>query len=249
MSLELPSIELNPADEVLLAKRMEAGWYAEHLLSEAPNPGASLQLLDELVAVRDDGIAAWQEAFIACLRLVRRLALKYALRVSYDVEDTFQSGCLTLAKALRTWDYRGEARMTTYVWRAVERSLRDYCCLRGGRMEAPIAVVRAGLFDPETRVWRPPRMIGDPDLLAAVITPSNPSAHELLAGVWSKLQPLSARVLAARHGIGTSRLAAAELAAQLQMSTRALRRVERQAEAELRYLLTTTDAEPLALAS
>jgi RNA polymerase sigma factor (sigma-70 family) len=229
---------LTAPTEISQARRIEAGWYAEHLLSFPVEAGRR----DALLRVVADGSTAWQEAFTACLRLVRRLSLRYAARVGYDAEDTFQAGCVTLAKALQTWDYRGEARLITYVWQAVERGVRDYCSTRGGRMEAPAAVIRAGLATPDQVAWRPPRLIGDLGEWEEIAAPETADGSDLLTEVWPRLSPLSARVLAARYGLGQPRQEATELAERLKMSVRALRRVERLAEAELRHLLRNPDA-------
>ncbi|MDR2619969.1 MAG: sigma-70 family RNA polymerase sigma factor [Propionibacteriaceae bacterium] len=249
----LPEITLTNADEVALAKRIEAGWYAEHLLHGAPickntAPAVSRAEIprEELVRIAADGAAAWQEMFIACLRLVRKLAARYAKRNGYDIEDTFQAGCVILASALQNWDYRGEARLITYIWRALERRLSDYCCTRGGHLEAPAAVVRAGLAASTAASWQPPKLMGDVNRWEQFAPPTHSNASDLsglLQEVLPSLSPLSLKVLSARHGLGEPRLEAAELASHLHMGVRTLRRLERQAETELRNLLNGSDAE------
>ncbi|TMR92419.1 sigma-70 family RNA polymerase sigma factor [Nonomuraea basaltis] len=108
---------LTPAQEVELAKRMEAGAYAAHLIEQgAAEPG--------LEAVVADGRAAREHMIEANLRLVVSIAKRYARR-GLSLADVIQDGNLGLIEAVERFDHtRGNRFSTVATWwirKAIQR--------------------------------------------------------------------------------------------------------------------------------
>ncbi|MCK2217315.1 sigma-70 family RNA polymerase sigma factor [Actinomadura sp. ATCC 31491] len=100
---------LSAEEEVALAKRVEAGTYAAHLLAE----GVSRPGLEELVA---DGRAARDHLIRANLRLVVSVAKRYAHR-GMSWADVIQDGNLGLIEAVGRYDHtRGHRFSTCATW-------------------------------------------------------------------------------------------------------------------------------------
>ncbi|MFI6498763.1 RNA polymerase sigma factor RpoD/SigA [Nonomuraea typhae] len=112
---------LSAADEVELAKRIEAGLYAGHLLAGG-SPGA------ELEQVRADGEAAKDQLIRANLRLVVAAAKRYAHR-GLPMLDLIQEGNLGLIRAVEKFDYRRGFKFSTYgMWwirQGIERGIHE----------------------------------------------------------------------------------------------------------------------------
>ncbi|WP_206061358.1 sigma-70 family RNA polymerase sigma factor [Nonomuraea basaltis] len=110
---------LTAAQEVELAKRMEAGVYAAHLIGQgAAEPG--------LEAVVADGRTARQHMIEANLRLVVSIAKRYAHR-GLSLADVIQDGNLGLIEAVERFDHtRGNRFSTVATWwirKAIQRGL------------------------------------------------------------------------------------------------------------------------------
>src|SRR6476620_6746834 len=88
---------LNAADEVELAKRIEAGLYAQHLLETRRRLGENRER--DLAAVVRDGEAARRHLLEANLRLVVSLAKRYTGR-GMPLLDLIQEGNLGLIRAM-----------------------------------------------------------------------------------------------------------------------------------------------------
>ena len=116
---------LDAAQEVDLAKRIEAGLYAEQKLHEAK---LSPRLRRELELLRDDGRRAKAHMLEANLRLVVSVAKRYSNR-GMSFLDVVQEGNLGLIRAVEKFDYMKGYKFSTYaMWwirQAITRALAD----------------------------------------------------------------------------------------------------------------------------
>jgi len=118
---------LTAAEEVDLAKRIEAGLYAEHKLSD---PGLDLdeKFREELEEVAEDGQRAKSHMLEANLRLVVSVAKKYGDR-GLSLLDVVQEGNLGLIRAVEKFDYTKGYKFSTYaMWwirQAIQRGFAD----------------------------------------------------------------------------------------------------------------------------
>ncbi|RCG30801.1 RNA polymerase subunit sigma [Sphaerisporangium album] len=105
---------LSAEQEVELAKRIEAGLFAEQLLdSGLPEPKASDATDEELERVAVSGQRAKDEFIQANLRLVVAVARKYSGR-GMPLIDLVQEGNLGLVRAVEKFDYRRGYKFSTY---------------------------------------------------------------------------------------------------------------------------------------
>ena len=110
---------LNAADEVELAKRIEAGLYAQHLLATRKRLGENRKR--DLGAVVRDGEAARRHLLEANLRLVVSLAKRYTGR-GMPLLDLIQEGNLGLIRAsLLTCSTRWTGNRMVRLWSAIPR--------------------------------------------------------------------------------------------------------------------------------
>jgi RNA polymerase primary sigma factor len=112
---------LTAAEEVELAKRVEAGLYAAHLLAGgADRPGLDL--------VRREGVLAKDQLIRANLRLVVAVAKRYVRR-GLPLLDLIQEGNLGLIRAVEKFDHKRGYKFSTYgMWwirQAIERGIND----------------------------------------------------------------------------------------------------------------------------
>jgi RNA polymerase primary sigma factor/RNA polymerase nonessential primary-like sigma factor len=118
---------LTAEQEVALAKRIEAGLYAEELLSrDAPLPPT--YRADELEIIVAEGRAAKNHLLEANLRLVVSLAKRYTGR-GMAFLDLIQEGNLGLIRAVEKFDYTKGYKFSTYAtwWirQAITRAMAD----------------------------------------------------------------------------------------------------------------------------
>ncbi|GAA4623079.1 RNA polymerase sigma factor [Actinoallomurus vinaceus] len=117
---------LTAAQEVELAKRIEAGLYAEHKLETETRLSESDREGLELVA--EDGRRAKAHMLEANLRLVVSVAKKYADR-GLSLLDVVQEGNLGLIRAVEKFDYTKGYKFSTYaMWwirQAIQRGFAD----------------------------------------------------------------------------------------------------------------------------
>ncbi len=118
---------LNAEQEVQLAKRIEAGLFAEETLSEAA-AGLADDHLSDLEWIAEDGRRAKNHLLEANLRLVVSLAKRYTGRGMLFL-DLIQEGNLGLIRAVEKFDYTKGYKFSTYAtwWikQAITRAMAD----------------------------------------------------------------------------------------------------------------------------
>ncbi|MDV6014475.1 sigma-70 family RNA polymerase sigma factor [Haloechinothrix sp. LS1_15] len=129
---------LSAAEEVDLAKRIEAGVFAQHVLDT--EEGLSAQRRSDLAAVVRDGERAKQHLLQANLRLVVSLAKRYTGR-GMPLLDLIQEGNLGLIRAVEKFDYAKGFKFSTYAtwWirQAITRGMAD----QGRTIRLPVHLV------------------------------------------------------------------------------------------------------------
>jgi RNA polymerase primary sigma factor len=118
---------LNAEQEVELAKRIEAGLFAEEKLAEGMDGGESAARLD-MEWIAEDGRRAKNHLLEANLRLVVSLAKRYTGRGMLFL-DLIQEGNLGLIRAVEKFDYTKGYKFSTYAtwWirQAITRAMAD----------------------------------------------------------------------------------------------------------------------------
>ncbi|OQO94012.1 RNA polymerase subunit sigma [Saccharomonospora piscinae] len=129
---------LTAGEEVDLAKRIEAGVFAQHMLDSAGE--LSRQRRAELAAVVRDGDRAKTHLLQANLRLVVSLAKRYTGR-GMPLLDLIQEGNLGLIRAVEKFDYTKGFKFSTYAtwWirQAITRGMAD----QGRTIRLPVHLV------------------------------------------------------------------------------------------------------------
>jgi RNA polymerase primary sigma factor len=117
---------LTAEQEVDLAKRIEAGLFAEHKLDS--DPDLDPQFRRDLELVAEDGRRAKAHMLEANLRLVVSVAKKYSDR-GLSLLDVVQEGNLGLIRAVEKFDYTKGYKFSTYaMWwirQAIQRGFAD----------------------------------------------------------------------------------------------------------------------------
>ena len=131
---------LNARQEVELAKRIEAGLFAEEKLAERENLNTDQSLDLELVA--EDGRRAKDHLVEANLRLVVSLAKRYTGRGMLFL-DLIQEGNLGLIRGVEKFDYTRGYKFSTYAtwWirQAITRAMAD----QARTIRLPVHIVEA----------------------------------------------------------------------------------------------------------
>ena len=117
---------LNAEQEVELAKRIEAGLFAEEKLAERENLSTDARI--DLEWISEDGTRAKNHLLEANLRLVVSLAKRYTGRGMLFL-DLIQEGNLGLIRAVEKFDYTKGYKFSTYAtwWirQAITRAMAD----------------------------------------------------------------------------------------------------------------------------
>ena len=117
---------LTAEEEVELAKRIEAGLFAEHKLET--ESGLAKRYRADLELVAEDGRRAKMHMLEANLRLVVSVAKKYSDR-GLSLLDVVQEGNLGLIRAVEKFDYTKGYKFSTYaMWwirQAIQRGFAD----------------------------------------------------------------------------------------------------------------------------
>jgi len=128
---------LTAAQEVELAKRIEAGVFAQHMLETDMTSSANRNELETLVR---DGHRAKNHLLEANLRLVVSLAKRYTGR-GMPLLDLIQEGNLGLIRAVEKFDYTKGFKFSTYAtwWirQAITRGMAD----QGRTIRLPVHLV------------------------------------------------------------------------------------------------------------
>jgi len=144
---------LTAVEEVELAKRIEAGLFAQEKLRMNAEEGLKLTptMKRDLLWVARDGEKAKRHLLEANLRLVVSLAKRYQGR-GLDLLDLVQEGNLGLVRAVEKFDYAKGYKFSTYAtwWirQALQRALAD----QGRTIRVPVHM--AELITKVTRVRR-----------------------------------------------------------------------------------------------
>ena len=128
---------LNAEDEVELAKRIEAGLYAAHLLETKKRLGDNRKR--DLAAIVRDGEAARRHLLEANLRLVVSLAKRYTGR-GMPLLDLIQEGNLGLIRAMEKFDYAKGFKFSTYATWWVRQAISRGIAQQGRIVRLPVHV-------------------------------------------------------------------------------------------------------------
>ena len=133
---------LTAEEEVILAKRIEAGLFATSVLSGTVDPATVTRLkasTDELERIAAEGDAALQRFITANLRLVVSVARKYG-RAQMPLLDLVQEGNTGLIRAVEKFDYAKGFKFSTYATWWVRQSISRGIAQQGRIVRLPVHV-------------------------------------------------------------------------------------------------------------
>lgn len=129
-----PTPLLTADQERTLARAIEAGLVARHLLETGKRPiPATTEELQALVAA---GEHAWQRFLLANVRLVWKLAGHEARRSRLPADELFQEGFVALADTLRRYD-ADRGRFSTFATIRIRQHLAEVGSARFGELALP----------------------------------------------------------------------------------------------------------------
>lgn len=207
---------LTAADEVLLARAIEAGVFAAELLRQraagaesAWSTAADADLRD----VRKAGEEASARLVRANLRLVAMVTMPTASKAKLDGDDLFQEGVLGLLEAIRRFDHTRSVRFATFALPWIRMKVGECAITRSGEVDLPASRARAWV-----------QVVAARDALV-VACGRRPSLHEISEAVGRPIEVV--RTLLAY--VPTTRLPdAASIAGVLREAPRASDRVSMQ---------------------
>ncbi|MDR0959300.1 MAG: sigma-70 family RNA polymerase sigma factor [Propionibacteriaceae bacterium] len=206
----------DPAEDVALARRIEAGVLAQAALDDPHScPDATAEELDALAR---DGRAAHEALVSRHLGLVRVIANDAARRHPTSSQDYFQEGCLALQRAVLSFDWR-RGRFSAYAGAWIRAAMRR--------------PQETAHFDLE-----PDRVVDE----RPVSLVERRLTHETLAAVLNALPRQERSVVALRHGWEGEPLTLAQAAEQLSTTIAKVRRLERDGLAHARRFCQETGA-------
>lgn len=129
---------LSAAEEVELARLIEAGQYAQAILRGAVESQLDASE-DELRAIADEGERAMQHFVRANLRLVVSVARKYG-RSQMPLLDLVQEGNTGLIRAVEKFDYAKGFKFSTYATWWVRQSISRGIAQQGRIVRLPVHV-------------------------------------------------------------------------------------------------------------
>ncbi|MEZ5128598.1 MAG: sigma-70 family RNA polymerase sigma factor [Micropruina glycogenica] len=158
---------LTAEEEVILAKRIEAGLFARALLSGTVDADSRERVActaDELSRIVAEGDAALQRFITANLRLVVSVARKYG-RAQMPLLDLVQEGNTGLIRAVEKFDYAKGFKFSTYATWWVRQSISRGIAQQGRIVRLPVHVaeqvnqVSAVRRTLERRLGREPELV------------------------------------------------------------------------------------------
>ncbi|MGJ6979021.1 sigma-70 family RNA polymerase sigma factor [Aestuariimicrobium soli] len=142
VGLYLESIAKTPLltaeEEVMLARRIEAGVFAQAVLDGTVTTTVEATA-DELQAIADDGDRAMQHFIRANLRLVVSVARKYS-RAPMPLLDMVQEGNTGLIRAVEKFDYAKGFKFSTYATWWVRQAISRGIAQQGRIVRLPVHV-------------------------------------------------------------------------------------------------------------
>lgn len=129
---------LTRQQEVDIARSIEAGLYAQHLLDQDPSRCDAADLRRVAAA----GQRAEQRMWHANLRLVAKLASWSVARSGLAYDDLFQEGCLGLAEAIRRFDHARGNKFSTLAHTYVSRRISASITFRNGATDNHLIAAR-----------------------------------------------------------------------------------------------------------
>ena len=211
---------LNAEEERELARKIEAGVYATHLVAtdDRRHPRSALKRIIE------NGSHARETLFRANLRLVMKLTGKAVKRTGL-----FQEGCLALGEAIQHFDHTRGTRFSTLAHEYVSRALARSAYTKCGSLDL-VRPVNGG---------RRPILFTDLDQAPSHLLSCEGGfdAVELSSMDFLDLLGVGGTVLKLRFGIGTACRTRSQTGAVLGMSATSVKRLEERALAEARQLL------------
>lgn len=255
----LPQELLTARDEQDLARCIEAGLYANHLLTQEDHRHSREELIDVVEAARRARDRLW----LCNIRLVLMLASAAARRHELGIDDLFQEGCLALHEAIMRFDHALGMRLSTLAHTYVTRRLSRVTAMRAGSAHGPgnrnrrlsrLAATRMHVQrDEELSLRELAQRAGLSHTVAARATILTVSLDDVdpryygvdddydeVCGVGSdflNLLGFDGQYLRLRFGIGTRAHSRAELEQRLGMSSSTVARLENRALERARSLL------------